>query len=805
MRASLCCHVVTLALPFALLSSLFLMPVRGPATVVRPHRFADDRAVAGDDALVKKVRTAIDEAVDFLKKKQEADGSWELAGLPQNGSGGATALVMLALLNAGVKTNDPVIQKGLAWMRKNPADRTYAAGLQTMVYCLVGDRGDRKRISDNVKWILSARLPDGWSYTRLALRNTGLADNSNTQYALLGLHEAIVAGIKVDRQVLLEIQKHFLDTQRNGGWNYKANAGGNTMNMTTAGLCNLVITGMDLADPKAVLQKDGSAKNCGEYKENEPLAKALTWLGDHFPARLDDDRAGETFGSPFYGLYGIERAGRLTGQRYLGGHDWYEIGCRWLVAAQKADGSWRGSFGPRALDHYPVVATSFALLFLSKGRTPVLISKLAYGSKDYMGWNNKRSDMKHVVEFVSRSLFQNKALAWQVFDIRNHEANNEASRRKLAAELLQTPIVFFNGHDFAPRDREEEVLKEYLANGGFILAENCCGKAVHPDFDRNFQKLMRNLFPDAKLEKLEPEHPVWTASGKFAVSPRDFPLYGIKQGCKTVVIYSPVPLAGYWEANLHNDGGRGQKAFELAANIIAYATGLEAPRPRLSRVEIVVDNERGKVKRGYLQVGQLRHEGDWHPAPKAMHNLMLEARKVGLDVVLTTKAIFPSDDAVRDYRFLYMHGRNAFTARKEDLKHLRWNLKSGGLLLADACCGSKGFDASFRAFIGELFGEDKLKLEPIPVKDELFGADLNGKAITTVRRRVKSGARVDPELKSLPPALEGVKYRGRWVVIYSKYDIGCALEKRTSPDCLGHDYTSAVQLGRAAVLYALKR
>jgi hypothetical protein len=43
------------------------------------------------------------------------------------------------------------------------------------------------------------------------------------------------------------------------------------------------------------------------------------------------------------------------------------------------------------------------------------------------------------------------------------------------------------------------------------------------------------------------------------------------------------------------------------------------------------------------------------------------------------------------------------------------------------------------------------------------------------------------------------------VVIYSKYDIGCALEKHQSTDCLGHDYDSAVVLARAAVLYALKR
>src|SRR5207248_2851265 len=126
-------------------------------------------------------------------------------------------------------------------------------------------------------------------------------------------------------------------------------------------------------------------------------------------AELRNDNIVDRFGSPFYCLYGIERAGRLSGQRFLGGHDWYEIGCRYLVNTQRrdADAEKGGSFwtvpaGRGTHDFWPVVATSFALLFLSKGKTPVLISKMAYGSPDSMGWNNKRSDMRHLVEFASR-------------------------------------------------------------------------------------------------------------------------------------------------------------------------------------------------------------------------------------------------------------------------------------------------------------------------------------------------------------------------------------------------------------------
>ena len=70
---------------------------------------------------------------------------------------------------------------------------------------------------------------------------------------------------------------------------------------------------------------------------------------------------------------------------------------------------------------------------------------------------------------------------------------------------------------------------------------------------------------------------------------------------------------------------------------------------------------------------------------------------------------------------------------------------------------------------------------------------------------MKCRRKAGKEFSNVVPELQGVKFEGRWVVIYSKYDLGCALEKHNSPDCLGHDYDSAVKIGRAAVLYFLNR
>jgi hypothetical protein len=751
-----------------------------------------------DDPLVEKVKLSIDSGKRYLLGQQRREnGSWEITGHSVSNPGGSTALVLLALLTAGVPPSDPVVQDGLKYLRTIGPSKTYVVALQTMVYSQAGQAVDRERIQKNIDWLVAHQKPTGWGYG-----DDSLTDNSNTQYAVLGLHAGIEAGLPVDKKALEKVRKHMLSTQTGGAWRYRPGQPF-TMTMTCAGLCNLMITGMDLDVSKQKKVGD-TIENCGVYDTNGPAANALRWIGSKFPSEIRADNASTWLGpTQFYCLYGLERTGRLTGQRFFGGHDWYEVGCRYLVAIQKGDGSWQSNGG---LDSPPTIATSFALLFLAKGRTPVLLTKLAYGPREYEGWNNKHSDVRHLVEFASRELFKRQPLAWQIFDVRGMAAESPAERRRLAAELLPSPIVYFNGHDFAPPDtRERDILKEYVQNGGFILAEACCGRELFRD---SFEKLMREILPNSELRLLPEDHPIWTASGKFLLTPnKPFPLYGVQHGCKWVAILSPRPLAYHWEANDFDKSEEGRIAFQVAANIIAYATGLEPPRPRLTEVEIPREDGRYRVRRGYLKVGQLRHDGDWQPAPKAMRNLMSEVRKAGLDVILETTPVYPSRENVLQHRFLYMHGRAAFQEEIQNLKPLHFNLTSGGLLLADACCGSPRFDAAFRKFMEVLWAEEKLKLEPIPPEDELFSRELNGRKIVTVRCRRPSadGKGVDPVYRDVAPALEGIKYNGRWVVIYSKYDLGCALEHTTSSDCLGHDYDSAVRLGTAAVLYALKR
>jgi hypothetical protein len=739
------------------------------------------------EELVDQVKNAIDRGVNFLRRNQTNRGDWEKGGVIGLGviAGGQTCLAMIALLNAGVKPEDPVIQAGLRYVRQIPQSGTYVVALQTMVLAEARDPRDRDRIQSNVDWLLqSLQRPAfrGWSY---GPGLDGGGDFSNTQYALLGLHAGKLAGARIPDtawRAILDLYK--LAQLENGGWGYTVGDRNVRLTMTLAGLGSLHIAGSELKNGRQQLnQETGVAQRCGEYEEDPHIQRALRWLSQSGQFGF------EVANHVYYNIYGVERAGRLSGYRFLAGRDWYREGCQFLVRKQSSDGSWSGG----SMDGGTIGATSFALLFLSKGRTPVLMSKLAWGENE---WNNKHHDTKNIVDYCSRELFQNTPLGWQVFDCRRADPNRV---RQETAELLQSPIVYLNGHE-SPRltPVQKEILKRYVQEGGFVFAEACCGSQ---DFTQGFRDLIRELF-DKEMVPVDPDHPVYRAHAPIKANDAlQFPLERLDLGCKTVVLLSTRPLAGWWEENLFKEG-KGVLAFRLAGNIVAYATNMELPKPKLTRVPITDESVEIRVTRNFLEVGQLRHSGDWEPAPSAMRHLMAHLRSTfKMDVALKKTNVRPGHPEIFQHGFLYMHGRGRFQFDALAIKNLRAHLTTGGLLLADACCGSEEFDAAFREMMQQVFPESRL--ERIPSEDVLYSAELNGSAIRRVRCRRKSDG-PGSTLNEGPPELEGIRWGDRWVVIYSRYDLGCALEKRTSSECLGHDHESALRLASAAVLYYLR-
>jgi hypothetical protein len=299
----------------------------------------------------------------------------------------------------------------------------------------------------------------------------------------------------------------------------------------------------------------------GKGEVNRSRQTGIDWLASHF-------QVGQNFGAGqqwrFYYLHGLERAARLAGVRFFGQHDWYRVGADELVQEQKKPGGyWQGQL----IEADRVLATSFALLFLAKGRAPVLINKLRHAPAD--DWDNDPDDVRNLVGSVSRDW--KYLLTWQMVE----------SPKATVPDLLQAPILFINGHE-APEftSSEKKNLREYVERGGFIFAESCCGRA---GFDTGFKKLMVELFPEKEdvLGPLTDDHPIWRARRRL--DPKLHPLLGIRRGGRTAVIYSPEDLSCYWNQFEHNRANPAVvMAIWVGQNVIDYVTGRKLPPDKLS-------------------------------------------------------------------------------------------------------------------------------------------------------------------------------------------------------------------------------
>ena len=744
------------------------------------------------DITAEQVKTSIDRAVAYLRREQAKDGSWtDQPGIP----GGISALCTLALLNAGVPADDPQIQLALTYLRKIKPKRTYMAALHTMVFAAAEPNRDGRLLLENVQWLEKQQRRDvegkgGWGYPE------GPVDNSNSQFALLALHEAQRAGVPVSAQTWRLALDYFQRTRNpDGSWGYREGVPG-TGSMTSAGIGAVYMALDKLSDGDATV--DGERiQCCGQQESNQSVEQALAWMGRNFSV-ANNPGTGRSQTYLLYYLYGMERVGRLSNQRFIGRHDWYREGAEFLVDKQdKLSGFWKGV---GLAEDNPHIGTSFALLFLAKGRRPVIAAKLKHEPLD--DWNHHRNDLANLTVYTEKKW--KRDLTWQIIDIRDATPN----------DLSEAPVQYISG-ELKPEFTDAQVknLREYVNGGGFIFADACCGGE---DFDRGFRALCERIFPEAeyKLHLLPPEHAVWTID--VPVEPQAKALWGIDVGCRTSVIYSPENLSCLWE--LARPGREKDKklavsiqtqidtALAIGINVLAYATNRE-PKYKLDLPDLAsAGGPQDLFDRAKLYVGKVKHSGGWNAAPRALHNLLSAiSREAGLRVSTDQREVSLADDQVFEYPMLFMHGRNAFHFSDAERKRLKTFLERGGVLMADAVCSSDEFAASFRRELAAIFPDQPL--QRIAAGDPLFTSKFGGFDLKTVGRRDPqrraAGAPLKASVRDVAPELEAVKLGDRYAAIFSPYDLSCALERHESLDCPGYTRDDAARIGINIVLYAL--
>jgi hypothetical protein len=147
---------------------------------------------------------------------------------------------------------------------------------------------------------------------------------------------------------------------------------------------------------------------------------------------------------------------------------------------------------------------------------------------------------------------------------------------KLAGnDLYEFPLVIMTGEgSFQLSDAERENLRRYVSRGGLLLASAGCSST---EWDRAFRREMAKVFPDAPLEPIGMDHPIFHTVYEIrhlrAKSGKPQSLAGISLGGRLGVVYSPDGLndTSHTSGCCCCGGNEITNAIEVNVNILAYA------------------------------------------------------------------------------------------------------------------------------------------------------------------------------------------------------------------------------------------
>lgn len=385
-----------------------------------------------DKKFAEAVNAAIDKGRLWLEKQQMGDGAFGYfqAGQRDMYDLGLQALSLLTLVKCGAVEKDPVMVRGIRRLREmydvpepqgwnfkgQGALKTYSVAAVILFYEALYDPvvpvkpGDRyappkkkackfpKDVEEIVRylvsWLVEKQEDQVWRYPGGL---EGNQDLSNTQYALLALMAAARCGIDAPAATYKRALTYLLEQQtkegpevvrwipnpayepgaddrygpflggpkdRARGWAYLPDQKDKNVesgSMTTAGIAGLAICRDRLRAAKAI---DKEVEN----RIERSMLDGIAWLSKNFTVTVNP---GATPGWHYYYLYGLERAGAMTGLDLFGKHDWYREGAEVLLKQQMPDGGWPDVVAqPNAKFQTRLTQSCFALLFLRRATVP---------------------------------------------------------------------------------------------------------------------------------------------------------------------------------------------------------------------------------------------------------------------------------------------------------------------------------------------------------------------------------------------------------------------------------------------------
>jgi hypothetical protein len=532
--------------------------------------------------------------------------------------------------------------------------------------------------------------------------------------------------------------------------------------MTSAGLATLFITQDYLMRATPHL-----FDSCRGGVTNVNIEKGLAWMDKNVAnamSRFD--------GFYYYGMYGIERVGVASGRKYFGGIDWYQVGAEKLVRTQFPDGSWNKTLHD----------TCFTILFLVRGRAPVMMNKLLYANttrRQTDPWNERPRDAANLSKWMGKRSLEG-FLNWQIVNL-----------QVPVEELHDAPILYMAGsEEIALRAAEIDKLRLFVEQGGMILGNADCGNRI---FSTSFKKLGNKLFPKYEFRKLPLSHPIFEAQfhGKNWKS-RPI-LEGLSNGVREFMLLIPASdPAKSWQTESIKVN---EELFQLGGNIFLYATGKENLR---HKGETYIVKPQGEVTRS-ISVARLQMGENWDPEPGAwrrfsaiMHN---EHR-----VDIKAEAVKPGTGDLARYKIAALTGTTKLKLDDAQRKELKDFVERGGTLIVDAAGGASDFADTAEFELKQIFGEAATTglAAPIPATHSLFSDP--ARKIETIKyrmfaRQTMVGGAREPRIRAIPIG-------ARMGVFYSREDLTAGLVGEQVDGIVGYDPVTAAQIMANIILYA---
>jgi hypothetical protein len=726
-----------------------------------------------DEEVVK----AIEKGQDWLMGQQGDGGSWpEKSHHASPTPCGHTEIATFTLVYTGIHPNRDALTRGMDTLLTRNLDYTYAISMRLMAYAylqrkLSGDKRDmvRKAMKLDAMWLCQAQgSHGGWNYTSLG-GSGGRYDFSNTQMAILALREAALAGCEIPEIVWKRAQQLYYENQQDdGSWEYQGKDNEGYGSMTAAGLASIFIT-MDNLNLASGCPCQGGRSQQGGGEFERRADRTLAWLEKNFDPKTNPKKGGW----PKYWLYSVERVGIAAGYKYFGTHNWFLEGAEHLIRSQGGNGAWGD-----------IPQTCFSILFLYKGRAPILYNKLEFDGV----WNPHRRDIANLTAYIENQ--KEQMFHWQI-----------VSLKAPVEELHDAPVLFISAESIPKfSDEHKKKLRAFTDTGGTILFEASCGNQAVRGWAREF---FQELWPEWPLKPLGPDHGSFKDPLRLQQRPE---IFGKHDGMRTFLFYAMDDISCPWQTKAL--AGR-KYLFDWGINLFTYATDRSPLRAKLAkRLPQEEDRYTDKVRPGeknalsvvrvtYDDPGWLtnRNYGSW----ELVKQYVTSAAKVNLTV--NEEGTAPADLGEADVA--YLTGAGDIPLAADQKQALKAYLEKGGFLWAEAAGGSPAFIGNFRKLVLEL----GLKFKRIPQTEAIlngrFDGDAKGYSLISGVEFQRS-LRVS-RLGQKHADLMGLYLDDKLVGVFSMFDILFSTTGYNAYACRGYKAQDAKAVATNILLYLTQR